>query len=127
MIQVAVVDDDPSFGRAFSRLLRAAGMRATVFTSAEEYLAAPRGSGFDCMVLDVQLGGMSGLELQRLLATSGETAPVVFLTALQEPKTYEEAASSGCPLLRKTDPGGLVLDAIRNAVSGRAPPFPIGQ
>ena len=62
---VAVVDDDESVCRSFARLLRASGIQAVTYSSAEAFLADSKRPQFDCMVFDVQLGGMSGIELAR--------------------------------------------------------------
>ena len=71
----------------------------------------------DCILLDIQLGGMSGFELQTLLANSGSTIPVIFITAHDDPEIREQAKGTNCvAYLRKTDPGQAVLEAIRKAV-----------
>ena len=67
---VAVVDDDESVCRSFARLLRAAGIQPVTYSSAEAFLADSKRPQFDCMVFDVQLGGMSGIELARAIAES---------------------------------------------------------
>jgi FixJ family two-component response regulator len=73
---VAVVDDDQSVCRSFARLLRAAGIQPITYGSAEAFLADTKRPRFDCMVFDVQLGGMSGIELAQVLAASeGEARP----------------------------------------------------
>ena len=126
VLRVAIVDDDAGHTRAMVRLLRAAGMDPTSFSSAEEFLARPGGRPFDCLVLDIQLGGMSGFELQRRLAAAGPATPVVFLTAHEEPETIARAAEAGCAHVRKIDPAQVLFDAIRRAAAG-APPFPKGQ
>ena len=117
MFRVGIVDDDASHCRALARLLRASGMETSTFASAEEYLASTNGTVIDCLVLDIQLGGMSGFELQSRLATAGSAPPVVFLTAHEEPETIAHAARTGCPFVRKTEPGSVLLDAIRRAVA----------
>lgn len=71
---------------------------------------------FDCIVLDVQLGGMSGLELQALLASEGDPAPIIFITAHDSAASRREAIANGCVgFFRKTDPGAEVIAAIRKA------------
>ncbi len=120
MLQVAIVDDDTSHCRALARLLRASGMEALVFSSAEEFLEHRSERKFDCLVLDIQLGGMSGFELQARLAAIDPELPVVFLTAHGDPATVARAAATGCAFLRKTDPGRTLLEAIRRAAAGPA-------
>jgi len=73
---------------------------------------------FDCLVLDVQLGGISGVELQRRLVASGERTPIIFIAAHDEPETREQALAAGCTgYFRKTDSGTDVIDAIRRAAA----------
>ena len=72
----------------------------------------------DCILLDIQLGGMSGFELQNLLTASGSTTPVIFITAHDDLEIREQARQTNCvAYLRKTDPGDAVLEAIRRAVN----------
>jgi len=113
---VAVVDDDPSVCRSVARLLRAAGMQPITYDSAEAFLADTKHPRFDTVVLDVQLGGMSGIELGRLLAK--EQVPVVYITAHDDPETRASAESTGCAAyFRKSDPGADVLEVIRRLTS----------
>ena len=113
-IYVAVVDDDESLCRSLGRLLRAAGIQAITYASAEAFLADTKHPRFDCLVLDVQLGGMSGIELGQRLVAEGGHAPFIFITAFDEPETRADAEAAGCAAyFRKTDAGADVLDAIR--------------
>ena len=115
-LYVAVVDDDEGFCRSLGRLLRAAGMQPITYSSAEAFLADRKRPQFDCLVLDVQLGGMSGIELGRRLAGEGHHAPFIYMTAHDLPETRAGAEAAGCAaFFRKTDPGADVLDAIRRA------------
>jgi FixJ family two-component response regulator len=118
-IHIAVVDDDQSLCRSMSRLLRAANYEPVSYGSAEDFLSDPLHSHFDCIVLDIQLDGMSGLELHEKLSSSGDTTPVIFITAHDAAEVRAQAQSAGCAaFFRKTDSGELVLAAIREAVSG---------
>jgi FixJ family two-component response regulator len=113
-LQVAVVDDDESLCRSLGRLLRASGIHAITYTSAEAFLADAKPPRFDCLVLDVQLGGMSGIELGRRLVAKGGYAPFIYITAFDDAETRNEAVAMGCAAyFRKTDAGADVLDAIR--------------
>jgi CheY-like chemotaxis protein len=115
---VAVVDDDESLCRSLARLLRASGIRAVTYLSAEAFLDDTRRREFDCLVLDIQLGGISGIELNQRLAASDSTTPVIFLTAYDEPDVLELALRTPCAAyLRKTEPAEVVLGAIRQAVT----------
>ena len=114
---VAVVDDNENLCRSFARLLRAAGMHPITYASAEALLADPQHPRFDCLVLDIQLPGMSGLEMQKQLAPAGIAAPAIFITAHDDPQAREQAYASGCAgYFRKSDSGSEVLEAIRRVV-----------
>ena len=116
IIYVAVVDDDENTCRSFGRLLRVAGFQPITYPSAEAFLGDTKRPRFDCLVLDIQLAGMSGLELSHALAAVRDATPVVFITAHDDPEVRVEAEASGCAgYFRKTDPGQLVLEAIAKA------------
>ena len=116
-IHVAVVDDDDSFGRAISRLLRAAGFEPVGYSSAEAFLEDTTHAPPDCLLLDIHLGGASGLELRRHLTASGSAIPVIFVSGHDEPKIREEAQQAGCSAyLRKPVSGHLLIEAITKAV-----------
>jgi FixJ family two-component response regulator len=117
-IYVAVVDDDEGACRSLSRLLRAGGMQPVTYSSAEGFLADEKHPKFHCLVLDIQLGGMSGIELQRRRVAVGDKTPVIFITAHQDAETRQEAEAVGCSAyFLKTDPGSDVLDAIRRVAA----------
>jgi FixJ family two-component response regulator len=117
-VYVAVVDDDENLCRSFARLLRAAGMQPITYPSAEAFLADKKHPQFDCLLLDIQLTGMSGLELHRQLAATGTVAPTIFITAHDDARVREQAHAAGCAgYFRKTDPGGEVLQTIRRVIS----------
>ncbi len=114
---VALVDDDESLCRSMARMLRASGVRSVSYPSAEGFLADRLRPEFDCLVLDIQLGGISGVELARQLADSGSTTPVIFITAHDEPELRAQALRAGCAAyLRKSDPGETVLEALHRAI-----------
>ncbi len=116
-ICVAVVDDDESLCRSLSRFLRAARLLPITYPSAEAFLADTEHPQFDCLLLDVQLDGMSGLDLSRRLAALKDLTPIVFITALDDPSVRVQAEASGCAgFLRKTDSGEEVLAAICRAI-----------
>jgi FixJ family two-component response regulator len=110
---VAIVDDDESVRRSFARLLRASGIQPVTYESAESFLADAKRPRFDCLVLDVHLGGMSGIELGRRIAAEGGHAPVIYITAHDDPDTRASAQSAGCvAYFSKGDSGADVLAAI---------------
>jgi FixJ family two-component response regulator len=118
-IYVAVVDDDESVCRSFSRLLRAAHFQPVTYLSAEAFLADTKHPKFDCLVLDIQLEGMSGLELRNRLSAVNDGTPVVFVTAHDDNSEMRlQAEASGCAgFFGKTDSGDEILEAIRRATS----------
>ena len=79
--RVVVVDDDPYVRRALVRLLQSAGYHVRTFASSEEFLASCRAGDVDCLILDVYLVGMSGIELYELLAAQGTPPGTIFITA----------------------------------------------
>ena len=116
-INVAVVDDDESFACALGRLFRASGFEVHTYPSAEAFLASSTLPPPDCLVLDIHLGGMSGLDLQRRLHKLGASAPVIFVTAHDAPGVREEAEREGCAAyFLKPVPGQLLVEAITQAV-----------
>lgn len=117
-IFVGIVDDDGSIRRSLARLLRAAGMQTVTYRSAEEFLTSATVPRLDCLMLDVQLPGMSGVDLRDLLATEGIMTPVLFVTAHDDPMERERALAGRClGYFRKSDDGNEILDAIRKTVS----------
>jgi FixJ family two-component response regulator len=119
-IYIAVVDDDESVCRSLGRLLRAAGFQPITYDSAESFLADTKHPRFSCLVLDIQLGGISGIELAQRLAAAGEHTPVTFITAHHDPEARSAAEALGCAAyFRKTDPGKEVLETIRRVAAQR--------
>ena|SRR5258705_5367123 len=113
-IYVAVVDDDENLCRSLGRLLRATGIQPITYASAEAFLADTKHPQFDCLVLDIQLGGMSGIELAQELLAKGAHIPFIYLTAHDDPEVRAKAESVGCAAyFRKTDSGTELLEAIR--------------
>ena len=111
---VAIVDDDESICRSFARLLRSAGIQPVTYASAEAFLADTKRPQFGCLIFDIQLGGISGIELAQRLAAVGNNTPVIFITAYEDPNARVAAEEVGCAAyFRKTDSGSEVLAAIR--------------
>ncbi|MBC7940248.1 MAG: response regulator [Chitinophagaceae bacterium] len=88
---VVVVDDDPEMARAVSRLLKAAGFHSITFDSGEALLASGALAPAACLILDVHMPGMSGLELAERLQESGSRLPMIFITANDDPLLRERA------------------------------------
>lgn len=121
-IYVAIVDDDDSVCRSLGRLLRTAGFQPVSYPSAEAYLEDTKRPRFDCLLLDIQLDGISGLELRRRLSAVKDPTPVIFITAYDKPEARIEAEEIGCAAyFRKVDSGAEVIEAVRKAIA-RTPP-----
>ena len=110
---VIVVDDNPGFLKSVTRLLTVHGFATRTFSSAEALLESDGVRGAACLLLDIHLGGMSGIELQHRLAASGSSYPIIFMTAIDDDATRREAMDGGCiAYLRKPFAPHLLLDAI---------------
>jgi DNA-binding NtrC family response regulator len=115
---VYIVDDDPSVREAVESLVRSAGWRVHTFASAQEFLAMPRQKGPSCLVLDVQLPGLSGLDLQQELARADEKIAVIFLTGHGDIPTSVRAMKAGAhEFLTKPLVDGDLLGAIEQAIA----------
>lgn len=113
---VAVVENDPGMLKALGRLLRASGYMAQLYPSAELYLQRADHSEVACLILDIDLGGLSGIELQQMLVGSGNAPPIVFVTS-QIDGGFEAAAQRlGClAYLRKPFASQDLLQALQQA------------
>jgi FixJ family two-component response regulator len=92
---VSIVDDDDSIRAAMSSLVRSLGYDACAFASAEAFLASPHLHDTSCLIVDVQMPGMSGLELQSQLSTLADCIPVIFITAFPEERIRKRAEAGG--------------------------------
>jgi FixJ family two-component response regulator len=118
---VSLVDDDASVRSSTRRLLRSSGMRAEVFASAEEFLQSEQVAETGCLILDMTMPGMSGLELQRRLAETGRLMPIVFLSARASEEEERRALQAGAAsFLRKPVSKEALLTAIRAGLDGPA-------
>ena len=114
---VFVVDDDNDVRASIAALLRSAGLRSETFAGAQEFLCRERGEGPSCLVLDLQLGGMDGLDVQRKLTSSGDSMPIIFLTAHGDIPTTVRAMKSGAvEFLTKPFDDKHLLDVIHQAL-----------
>ena len=116
---VAIVDDDGSVRSALMGLLRAAGYRARAFASAGEFLASGPAREVACLVLDVRMPGMSGLELQAELAARSLRLPIVFITAHGDDEAQRRALQAGAiAFLQKPFDDEALLGSIRAVTGG---------
>jgi FixJ family two-component response regulator len=117
-IYIAVIDDDESICLSMSRLLRAAHFQPITYPSAEVFLSDANRPNFSCLILDIQLKGMSGLDLSERLLAVKNTTPFIFITAKDNPDVQKRVEASGCAgSFRKTDSGADILAAIHRAIS----------
>jgi FixJ family two-component response regulator len=117
-IYIAVIDDDESICCSMSRWLRAAHFQPVTYPSAEDFLTDTNRPKFACLVLDIQLKGMSGLDLGKRLRAVQDPTPIIFITAQDSPEIRAQVADSGgAVFFRKTDSGVDILAAIRHAIS----------
>lgn len=92
---ISVVDDDPSMSRMLAQVIAAAGHDVEIFNSAEEFLASERIHISACLILDVDLPGMSGLELQQRVNESSAAIPVIFISGLADEQSRKTVLSAG--------------------------------
>jgi len=123
---IAVIDDDESVAISLARFLRASGFQSSVYRSATAFLDDPEHHRFDCLIVDLQLEGMSGVELSRHLALVGDRAPMILMTALDERELDRTVLQKeDVVFMRKSEPGeallatlNLLLHQSRDRVNG---------
>src|SRR6266700_7074289 len=114
---VSIVDYNVSVRRSTRRLLRSSGFRAEAFASAEEFLDSEWSGETGCLILDLRMPGMNGLELQRRLAQNGDPVPVIFMSAHASEEDERSALRAGAVrFLRKPISKEALLSAIRDAL-----------
>jgi FixJ family two-component response regulator len=116
MRTIAVVKDNPSMLQGLNRRLSVHGFRVQTFTSAELFLDDIAKREAECLLLYIHLGGISGIDLKRRLTSSGRNLPVIFMTAIDDEATRQEAFDVGCvAYLKKPFLAKLLIDAINAA------------
>ncbi|MGC2613879.1 MAG: response regulator [Terracidiphilus sp.] len=114
---IAIVDDDPSVREGLHSLVRSAGWRAETFTSAQEFLARTRPEATSCLILDLQLPGLSGLDLQKRMAVVDLEIPIVFLTGHGDiPASVQAMKAGAIEFLTKPVDEQDLLRAIQEAI-----------
>jgi FixJ family two-component response regulator len=114
---IVVVEDDVSMSQAIERILRAGGFASVAFASAESALEADAATGAGCLILDIHLPGISGLEMYQRLENSGGQPAVIFITAHDDPAFRERAERMGAKsYLPKPFSGRALLDAVNRAL-----------
>jgi len=118
---IAIVEDDTGMREALQRILRIAGFEARGYVSAEEFLATEPCKSLRCVVLDIHLPGMSGLDLQRRLVTMGRPYPVIFITAHDTASARKEAGElNAVAFLVKPFEGRQLVSAVDTALQKEA-------
>jgi FixJ family two-component response regulator len=114
---VAIVDDEESIRKSLRRLLMAADLDAVVYASGQEFLDALSGRHPDCLILDLQMPGLTGLEIQRALTAAGVQFATIIITAHDEPEARARCLGAGASAyLCKPLHDELLLDAIANVM-----------
>ena len=114
---VYVVDDDPSIRSLLIKLIRSIGLPVEAFSSSQEFLSSARPEGPACLVLDVRLPGLSGLELQERLVQSGVDIPVIFITGFGSiPQSVRAMKAGAVDFLEKPFENQALLDAVNRAL-----------
>ena len=114
---VSIVDDDASLRRPVRNLMRSAGFRVETFASAEEFLRSAERENTGCLVVDLRMTGMSGLDLLRHLAAERSRVAVVVLTALGDEETRQRSLQAGAvAFLKKPFHSDVLCDAVRAAL-----------
>jgi FixJ family two-component response regulator len=120
---VSVVDDDESVREALRGLLKSAGFRADVFASAEEFLSSGRLGATGCLIVDVRMPGMSGVELQGQLIASNPALPIIFISADGDDEVRARALQRGAiDFLHKPFSDEALLDAVDRASGTKSSP-----
>lgn len=115
---ISIIDDDDSLRSALVGLVRSLGYRASGYASAEDFLAAGTAGDCACIVTDIQMPGLSGIELKQRLAATGCKAPVIMITARTETGLREKAVASGAIcVLQKPFAAEALIDCIEKALA----------
>src|SRR5258708_37632293 len=121
---ISIIDDDASVRAATHRLVRSLGYIAHTFASADDFLRSSQLNDASCVIADVQMPGMSGIELQTFLQTQGHRLPIIFITAFPEENVRAQALEAGaaCFLSKPFDAGTLIkyVDAAVKSHGGRS-------
>jgi len=121
---IAIVDDDESVCHAIKRLVRSLGMKADTFASGKEFIdfiETMPAQRFDCVILDVQMPGLNGLDVQERLKKRGNRLPIIFIAADDEVNIRERALAAGAvAFLRKPFAAEVLIKILRTAVKLRA-------
>jgi len=114
---IAIVDDDESVREGLGNLLRSVGYEVRAFCSAEEFLDRPEQDAFSCLVTDIQMPGMGGLELQKRIVGSGTPLPVILMTAFPRDHVRQQAEELGAAgFLTKPFDASRMIECVERAL-----------
>jgi len=117
---IAVVDDDPAIREAMDDLIMSFGYECRLFASAEHFLESQQQAGIDCIVVDVKMPGLSGIELQSELNRRGNHPPMIFVTSYEDERTRNAALSGGAlAFLRKPVNIGNLIGCLESVLGQR--------
>lgn len=117
---IAVIDDEPGVRKGLSRLLRAADLDPHAYATAQEFLDVWEAQPPDCLVMDLQMAGLSGYDVQAKLKRAGASLPVIIVTAHDEPEAHKRCLALGAAAyLCKPLDGEALVDVIRTALEAR--------
>ena len=117
---ISVIDDDASVRTATARLLGSMGFSAHAFASAQEFLLSPRLRETSCLIADVEMPGMSGIELQEYLIAQGHETPIIFITAYPQDRIREQVMRAGAvDFLSKPFDEPRLLECVKRALTKR--------
>ena len=119
---ISIVDDDDSLRASLIGLVRSLGYRASGFESAEAFLAGDDGGRSACVITDIHMPGLSGIELKQRLVKDGNGVPVIMITARTERDLHERAVASGALcVLQKPFAADDLIECLDEALTGRGP------
>ncbi len=114
---ISIIDDDASVARAMDSLVRSLGFEAMTFTSAEDFLRAERRRETACLICDVQMPGMTGIDLYEALEAEGSHIPTIFVTAFSSDRVRQRCGDAACVLHKPFEAAELVYH-LSDAVEG---------
>ena len=115
---IYIIDDDAPICKAMTRLMKSAGLQVRAFSTAAAFLGAVEPTASDCLLLDIHMPGMNGIELQRHLQRAGIEVPIIFITAFDDEQAREQVSRAGAiGYFRKPIDDQALLDAIYFATS----------
>jgi FixJ family two-component response regulator len=118
---VSIVDDDESIRDSVSALVRSLGYTPYAYPSAEDFLNSGAAESADCLVADIQMPGMTGIELQQALVTNGSRLPIIFITAVPDDHVTQKVLAAGAVcLLKKPCDGDVLVNCIESVLLSRS-------